>query len=425
MGNTPICTIDQFGIHNPGLDACLAYLTNGYLGIYGADSYLGSDDQDGELIGLFSSGLDDANAMCVQAYNAYAPGTAQGVGLSQVVGINGLQRQVPTNSTVPMLLGGTFGTPIVNGLVTDPQGVDWALPATVTIPESGQITVTATCTKLGAIQAPIGTIVKMKNQTLGWQTAINTAAAVPGAPVETDPQLKARQKIATMAPASGPLDAIIAAVSEVPGVMPIAGFENDTNTLDSNGAPGHSFYIVVTGGDPMAVASAIKNSKQGGAGTYGTTTETFVDAYGVPHVIAFFYAGITQVAWGLSIVPKNGFSLNTVTLIEQSLADWTNTLSLNSGVQISRGYAAAYLQNSIQAATTLLQVDIANLASTATIAADIDAITALSAAALTYEVVLGTLTVGANGGGLGTTDIPATFNLAPTCIPASVAVAVV
>jgi uncharacterized phage protein gp47/JayE len=408
MSATPIVTIDTTGAHKPSLQDCINYFNAGYLSIYGSDVNLDSSTQDGEWLGLQASALDDANAMCIQAVNAYSPATAQGTGLSSNVKINGLARDVPTFSSAPVLVVGVVGTTIANGIVSDANFNQWSLPASVVIPSAGQITVTAVCTSLGAITAPAGTINQIKTQTRGWQSVSNTADATPGAPVETDPQLRIRQSVSTLAPASGPLAAVVSAIAAIPGIAPFQPYENTTNTIDANGAPGHSIYMVVTGGDATAIATAIENAKQGGTGTYGTTTETITDAYGVPHPINFFFKTVVPTFWGVTIHALNGFSLNTNALIQASLAAWTNNIAIGGNVQLSRAYAAGYLQTSIQAATAQLQADIASNASPATIAADLAAITSLNAAAQTYEITA--LTVGLSAGSLGSSDVTITFN---------------
>ena len=424
MGDTPVCTIDQNGVHKPSLATCLSYFTDGYQDIYGSDTYLGSDSQDGELMGLAAAALDDANTMCVAAYNAYSPGTAQGVGLSSNVKINGLRRSVPTFSTAPILVVGTVGLTIAAGLIADENSNNWALDPNVEIPLAGQITVTATCQTPGAIEAPVGTINDIQNPTRGWVSAVSTANATPGAPLQTDPQLRTLQAQSTMAPAQSPLEAIVADVLDLPGVARIKGYENTTNSLDSNSIPGHSISIVVDGGDANAVAAAINNAKTGGTGTYGTTTETIVNRFGVPIAVNFFYVSEPPITWGLSIVPKNGFSLNTNALIAQSLSDWTNSLGIDGSIQLSRAYAAAYLQTSIQELVAQLQTDMANN-DTAAVAADAAAITAMNLAATTYEVVLGSLTVARDGASLAAADVPIAFNEAPNCSPTGVTVTVV
>ncbi|MGC8170052.1 baseplate J/gp47 family protein, partial [Salmonella enterica] len=73
----------------------------------------------------------------------------------------------------------------------------WNLPASVTIPPSGLITVTATCAAIGAVSAPAGTITTINTPTRGWQSVTNPADAVPGAEVESDAALRSRQKIST------------------------------------------------------------------------------------------------------------------------------------------------------------------------------------------------------------------------------------
>jgi uncharacterized phage protein gp47/JayE len=424
MGSTPVATVDATGIHKPTIAACLTYFNEGYQSIYGSDVIIESSTQDGELLGLLASAVDDANAMAVQTYNAYSPATAQGAGLSSNVKINGLAREIPTFSTAPLLLVGTVGTTITNGIAEDANQNQWSLGATpIIIPSAGQITATATCTTLGAIAAPIGTITQIKTQTRGWQTVSNTAAATPGAPVESDPTLRIRQAVSTMAPAQGPLAAVLSAVAAIPGVAPFIGYENTTNALDTNGAPGHTIYVVTTGGDSVAIASAINIAKQGGTGTFGTTTETIVDAYGVPHPVNFFFATQEPIIWGVSIQPLNGFSTNTNALIQASLAAWTNSLGIGTDIQLSRAYAAGYLQPSIQAATAQLQADMAANALPATLAADLAAITSLNAAAQTYEITA--LTVAISPAALAALDVPILFNQSAQSLSASVTVTVI
>src|ERR1700674_260040 len=79
----------------------LAYFVGQYQAIYGADSYLGNDSQDGQFIGVIAQSLADTCAGAVAVYNSMSPQTAQGVGLSSRVKMNGLKRLLPSNSTAP------------------------------------------------------------------------------------------------------------------------------------------------------------------------------------------------------------------------------------------------------------------------------------------------------------------------------------
>jgi uncharacterized phage protein gp47/JayE len=354
MGNTPVCSISPTGISRPSLAAVLAYFADGLRGIFGSDVSLDSSTQDGEWVGLLSSAVDDANAMAVQAYNAFSPATAQGVGLSRVVKINGLARLVPSVSTAQILVVGEAGRPIVSGLLTDDAGYTWALPDSVVIPYSGQIVVTATCETPGAIAAPGGTIRTIANSQPGWQTAINTADATPGLPVESDATLRRRQSQSTMNASTAILEGIVGELLALPDVARVRGYENEHNLPDENGIPGHCIAIVIDGGDKQSIIDTIKRTK-GGCGTYGSTSGYAVDAHGIPTKVAYFALGKPQITAVITIKKLAGFTTDAELLIQNSVAAWVNSSPIGAGVQWTRGYAAAYLNGAPQSQTFEVQ----------------------------------------------------------------------
>ena len=130
-----------------------AVLQDQYRNIYGADTYLEADSQDGQLLAVFAMAIHDANTAAVQVYNAFSPATASGAALSSNVKINGLARGVATRSSVDLRIVGQGGTTISGGVALDGDRVQWELPASVTIPPAGEITVTALCRKVGAVAA--------------------------------------------------------------------------------------------------------------------------------------------------------------------------------------------------------------------------------------------------------------------------------
>lgn len=345
------CTIDATGIHAPTYADVLAYLRDQYRGIYGADVYLEPDSQDGQLLAIFARALHDANNMAIAVYNAFSPATAQGAGLSSVVKINGIRRAAPSNSTVDLLLTGTAGTTITNGVVADTAGNRWNLPASVTIPPGGTITVTATAAEAGAVIAAAGTVTRILTITPGWVSVTNPAAAAPGAPVESDAALRRRQGISVALPSRTVLEGIIGAIANLPGVARYAAYENDTGTTDANGIPPHSIALVVEGGDAQAIAAAIAAKKTPGAGTYGSTAETVTDAYGVPHAIRF--SRPTGVPIGVAITLKAfaGYTTATGQAIQAAVADYINALAIGCDVPLTKLYLPANLVGSADGAT--------------------------------------------------------------------------
>lgn len=332
------------GITAPPYDDILQSLQASFKIIYGQDVYLGADTQDGQLLAIFAQAISDSNSAAIATYLAFSPATAQGAGLSSVVKINGIAREVASNSSVALLIGGTVGTVITNGVAGDANGNSWNLPASVTIPSGGAITVTATCAQPGSIQAVPASITVINTPVLGWATVFNVAAASPGAPIESDAQLRIRQGVSVGLPALTVLAATLAAVKAVPGVTEAVIYENDTNITDTDGLPPHSIAVVVSGGDAFAIATAISQKKTPGCYTYGTTSENIIDGAGVTHLIRFFIPTNVSISVTVTIKGLVGYVAATGVAIKQAIADYiNNTLGIGADVDIARLYLPAQL----------------------------------------------------------------------------------
>lgn len=346
------CSIDATGITAPALADVRAYLEGAYKGIYGSDVILTEDTQDGQWIGIFAAAIHDANSMAVAVYNAFSPATAQGGGLSRVVKINGITRNVPTNSTVDLLIGGTAGTTITGGYALDAANAKWVLPSMVTIPSAGQITVTATAAVAGAVAALAGAVHKIGTPTRGWQTVTNPLAAVIGAPVEMDARLRLRQSTSTELPSSSILRGIAGAIADLSGVTSVKGYENDTSGVDTNGIPSHTISMVVEGGDAAEIADIIRRKKGPGTGTFGSTSETFVDASsGLPVTISFQRPAEVTID---VVVNLSAFAAYTTAIeeqIQQSIADYINGLDDGADVYLTRLYTPANLSGGANSST--------------------------------------------------------------------------
>ncbi|MCA7953840.1 baseplate J/gp47 family protein [Burkholderia seminalis] len=324
-------TIDANGITAPTYADIYAYLQAQYQAIYGTDVYIDPDSQDGQLLAVFAKAIADVNSVCIGVYNSFSPSKAVGVGLSSNVKINGIQREAPSYSSADLTLVGQAGTTITSGIAKDGNNNQWALPATVTIPPSGEITVTATCTTIGAIAAPAGTIDQIGTPTRGWQTVVNASDASVGAPVESDAALRTRQTVSTAQPSQTVLDGIVGAVANISGVSQYAAYENDTSVPDSNGLSPHSIALVVEGGDATAIANAIAVKKTPGSGTDGNTSVVVVSSKGIPVTINFYRptaAGI-NVAVSISVLP--GYTNSIGEAMQQAVSDFVSAVAIGGG----------------------------------------------------------------------------------------------
>lgn len=389
MITTTAPTIDATGISAPAFSDILDYLKSKYQGIYGTDVYLENDSKDGQMLAIFASCINDANAAAISVFNAFSPATAQGANLSSVVKINGIERADPSASTVDVTIVGVVGTVITNGVVQDTNQVKWDLPASVTIPAAGQITVTATCETTGAVSAAPGTVTVIATPTRGWQTVTNASAAALGNPVEQDADLRVRQASSTALPSLTVFDGIIGAVKAVSGVTRVAAYENDTNVIDSNGLPPHVISLVVEGGDATTIANAIAVKKTPGGGTYGTTTVTVTDIYGIPHPINFFRPTPQAITAVVNLKALAGYSSVVGARVQQAISDYVNSVAIGGG------------------AAGAVEWDACIAAAKAVIGGN------------TFKITSLTLS---GPSGAGTPDVPLAFNQSATCAPASVTV---
>lgn len=390
MASLTAPTISATGVTAPTFAQILAFLQTQFQAIYGADVYLGNDSQDGQFLGVLAQAISDSNAALIAAYNAFSPATAQGNSLSSVVKINGIARAVPTNSQVDVLIVGQAGAVITNGVVQDTNGNKWNLPASVVIPLAGQITVTTTAQVAGAVTAAANTVTKIVTPAFGWQTVNNPLAATAGAPVETDAALRVRQGTSVALPSQTVLEALVGTVANLPGVTRYAAYENDTNATDANGVPPHSLALVVENGTAQAIAQAISNKKSPGAGTFGTTSQTVTDVFGIPHTINFFRPTTVNITATVSIKALTGYTTAVGVSIQNAVSAFINGLAIGKSVLTTRLYVPA------------------NLSGTGD--------------GLTFEVL--SVLISGTGGAVGAADVVIGFNQVAACAPAAITLAV-
>ena len=362
--------ISDTGVTAPDYPTILAGLQDEYRSIFGSDVNLDADSQDGQQLAIFARAVYDSNQSVIAAYNSFSPNSAQGVGLSNLVKINGLKREVPSNSQVIVDLVGQVGTVITNGIVGDNLNLNtrWALPATVVIPSGGTISVTATCTELGSTDAAIGTITQILTPTRNWNSCNNSSAATAGNPVESDATLRQRQTASTSLPSLTILGGIYAAIANLSGVTRLQVYENDTDIADADGLTPHSIAAVVLGGDATAILSAIAAKKSPGTATNGTTSGTIIDPHGVPDVIQYYPLTVKQVDVGITIKALTGYVSTTGDLIKAAVAEFLDTLDIGEDSYYLRLVAPANLEGEAAVtATGLSQQALAAFSSTFTV----------------------------------------------------------
>lgn len=334
--SSPVFTVSATGITAPSYEEILDYFKTKAKGIFGDDINLDSDTQDGQLLAIFAAAINDLNAQAIAVFNAYNPSTAIGVALDGAVKTNGISRHEASHSSVDLTIVGQAGTVIANGYALDSAGNRWNLPEAVTIPRSGEIVATATAEAEGAVSAPAGSITTIGTPTLGWQSVMNKTAAVEGAAVESDAELRYRQTLSTMQPTMGLWDGLIGSIQQLDGVQSVAGRHNDTGSESSDVIPAHSIAVVVSGGAADEIAETIYKKKSQGVSTYGSTTVEYIDSLGNVNEIAFSRPTDVAITIAITLKATDTWLTTNEDDVKTRLSAYINGLAIGEKVDIMK-----------------------------------------------------------------------------------------
>ncbi len=213
-----------------------------------------------------------------------------------------------------------------------------------------------TATVDGAIVVPANQLVTPVTGIAGWTGITNPIAASTGSDRESDTDY--RHRLLTTDAASSGLatpSAIKRLVSAVPGVTAVSIVVN--NTMAPIGSqPAKSFQVVVNGGTPADIARAIYTAGGAGIETYGTSSETYVDPDGEPHLIYFSRMTTTEYNVTAAVIFLNDeeeLTPSVAQVIEQSIRSYFATLGLGDDIVVQRILVPIY-QNTVG----LAQVDL-------------------------------------------------------------------
>lgn len=215
--------------------------------------------------------------------NQINPDLSGGVFLDALMALTGSKRSIATRSTVTATLSGVSGVTVPSGtnVATDPAGDIFVLQAAVTLPGNGSFV----SQSYGAIPAAAGTLTKIVDAVLGWETITNASDAVLGSPTQSDQAARILRRNTLAAQGSSLAEAITSALfdpDQCPGVKSLFFRENVadiTQTIDGVTMVPHSIYVCVDGGVDQDIADAIRKKKSGGCNWNGTTSVLSTDSY--------------------------------------------------------------------------------------------------------------------------------------------------
>jgi uncharacterized phage protein gp47/JayE len=228
--------------------------------------------------------------MLALIYQQFDPLYNTGAAQSGVVQLNAIIRRPAVATQLALTLAGTSGATVVAGaLVQTVDGANqFSIDATVTIGGGGTVAAPATSLVGGPVVVTDSTALAIATPSTGWTGAVVTSTTIAGLAGETDDQLRLRQQISTSSTSYRQIEAIYAAVLNVPGVTYCRAYQNNTMTTDGDTSiSAKSIAVVVLGGNDTDVAKAIFARVPVGVGYYGTTSVTLTDSQGQDYTISF------------------------------------------------------------------------------------------------------------------------------------------
>lgn len=308
--------LDANGLQVSTRSELVAFYTTQFQSIYGADVNLASNTPDGQLLNIFVQSVLDLQDLLVQIYNQFDPDNAIGVVLDQRVAINGIQRQGGTFTVTPVTL--TISSSVnLYGLdqtaqpiytVADNAGNNWFLQTTVLGLGVGAHILNFRAAVPGAQLTVPNTINVPVTVVLGVASINNpTTYTTLGEDEESDAILRVRRQQSVSKVSQGYLASLLAELENINGVTSAFVYENLTDTVNSDGVPGHSIWVIVAGsGAASAIANAIYTKRNAGCGMFGDTTYTITQVDGTMFIVQWDDVVAQTVFIAFSVTSLNG-----------------------------------------------------------------------------------------------------------------------
>lgn len=262
-------SISASGLTTADRDEILANYTAAMQSIFGADINLASDTPDGQILNLFTQSVLDLEDLLTQIFNTFDPDNAIGNILDQRVAINGIQRQAGTYTTTNItvvtsqslnLWGLDQDTqPIFT--VSDNAGNEWQLITSQEGVTPGTHVYLFQSSVPGQVLTTPNTITVPVSIVLGV-TSINnpTTYATLGINEESDADLKVRRQKSVSLQSQGYIQGLLAALENINGVTSAYVIENTSSGTDSDGIPGHSIWVIISGTPAVDLSVAYSSS---------------------------------------------------------------------------------------------------------------------------------------------------------------------
>jgi hypothetical protein len=183
----------------------------------------------GQLASTETAVIGNSNDQLLSIINGMDPAYSSGRMQDGIGRIYFLDRLPALPTVAPCVCMGSASTPIPLGaLATD--GVNlWTCVQAGTIPTGGSVTLNFACTVTGPTPCPANSVNRIQQSITGWDSINNPGAGVIGNLVESRADFEHRRQLSVAGNSVNVIQAIVAKVLAVPGVIDAAGRQNDNS----------------------------------------------------------------------------------------------------------------------------------------------------------------------------------------------------
>lgn len=204
--------------------------------------------------------------------------------------------------------------------------------------ETATINIPVIAEEFGSIQGLVNTVTVIETPIAGWDSVNNDLDLNVGREIETDEQFRIRRASSLQISGAGTVEAIRSRLLQVDNVTAVFVEENDTDLIDGNGRPPHSFESVIAGGDDQDIADLIWLIKPAGIQTFGTETVPIIDSQGGTHNILFSRATeiYLHVRITLTLTPEETYPIDGDAQVAQNVLEYGQTHTIGNDVYVQR-----------------------------------------------------------------------------------------
>lgn len=272
---------------NDSLSTIVTRLTNEFKKIWDKDINVEQNSHDGQEINIRAQKEKDEGDVLIKIYNATKLDSAEDVDLDAICYTGALIRRKKGQAAIVDVVVTTLNDSItLSGLdstgitfkVANTAGSTFSLISTTLLETAGDHTLSFQSDTSGNVEIEPNSVNSISTPVFGVDSVNNPAKQrIDGIERENDSSLRRRYKVAITAPSLGYLDGLVSSILEVNGVVSCKVYENDTESVDSNGISPKSLFIIVEGGNDQDIAVAIAKKKGAAAGMYTRDNEGKVE----------------------------------------------------------------------------------------------------------------------------------------------------